>query len=495
MLNRIKKKIFNDNNSLKMRIVQAALWSLAGSGGTGLIRFSSNLILTRLLYPEAFGLMAAAMVVLTLVQIFSDTGIKTALIQNPHGERPEYVNTSFIIALVRSMVLFLIIAAAIEPAACFYGKPQLKTLMWIMSFSMLIEGLINPALPLVIKRMHVEKQVIYSVGSQFAGFICTIFLTYLLRSVTALAIGYLLTSVFRVITSYLVVNYRPKLEWNREAGRELIRFGKYIMVNTMITWSVMNIDRLIIGKILDMEMLGYYNIALYIGYYITQILVQIFAQSYFPAMSLVAGNRQKVIRIYRKTTTMAISVITPILVIVALFSSDIITLLYDPRYQLASLALFWISWKSVVDIISTIQSGTMLALGKPAYVTISMAVGLLFLGAAMPLMTIEFGLMGTGVSLLTGGVIISLTQSFFLIKKMGFSRKIVLKPWMHTLVLCLVLVLIYLTIKQPLQNAGWYNIPLITVMGLFSMSAALGVYLVFNKSHRLIFQLRKAFMS
>lgn len=429
MLNNLKQRIF-PNQSLQARTLKAALWSLAGSSGSGIVRLASNLILTRLLFPEAMGMMATAMVVLTLIQIFSDTGVKTALIQNENGAKPEFVNSALIITLVRSLVLFILLLFAAGPVALFYGEPELVTLLKIMSAALLLEGFQNPALPLVIKTFRVEKQVMFALGSQTAGFITTIALVWSNPNVTSVAVGYLITSLFRVIGSYLVFPYRPKLQWHSEYGRQLLNFGKFIFMNTMITWAVLNLDRLVIGKTLSMEALGIYNIALYIGVFISDALVQTFSQSFFPAVSSVADDFEKVKKIYSRTMGMIIPLVIPVLSLIAIYSDEIIQILYDPRYALAGSVLFWLSLKSIVTVVSSIQSGTLLALGKPQYVTISMFTGLILMGFALPVSSRLYGLNGAGITILIVSTVIAAVQLVYLRYKFSFSLKQILSPWM-----------------------------------------------------------------
>lgn len=433
-----------DNKSgLQSRTILAAFWSLIGSGGAGLIRFASNLVLTRLLFPEAFGLMATAMLIMTLVQIFSDTGVKTALIQHPEGDTPAFINTSFIIALVRSMLLFLILIISINPIANFYSQPELVSILWVMSIALLSEGFINPALPLLIKKLRIEKQVIYSIGTQFAGFLTTLALVFVLRSVLALVIGYVFTSIFRVIGSYLIIAYRPKFTWNREAGLALLHFGKYIIVNTMIGWAVLNLDRMVIGKVLGMEQLGFYNIALFIGIFVSDVLVQIFSQSYFPAVSTISENLSKVQMVFQRANSTIIALVAPFIMLLVLFSDEVISILYDPRYRIAGTVLFWISIRSLIQMISNIQSGTLLAMGKPIYITLSNGLGLVSMLYFLPVLTTEYGLAGSGVAVVLSSLTIGVSQSILLIRFIKLTSRSVLMPWAQLVSIMFSVYLVY----------------------------------------------------
>lgn len=456
MLTRIIKQLRGEGEDLQTRTLKAAFWSFLGSTGNGAIRFTSNLILTRILFPEAFGLMATAMLLMTLVQIFSDTGVKTALIQHEDGASEPFINTSFMITLARNFILLILIVSSIKPLVSFYDQVELSPLLWIMSLSFILEALINPALPILIKDLKIEKQVAYNIGSQLAGFIVTLILAIVLRSAQALALGFLMTSLFRVVGSYLIMSYRPSLQWDRDAGRELLHFGKYILLNTMITWAALNIDRLIVGKVLGMEQLGLYNIALYLGIFLTDIMVQVFAQSYFPAVSSIASDKLRVQAIYKRTMQVITTIAVPLAFFLAVFSQDVITLLYDPRYQIAGVALFWISLRSAVQVLVNVQGGTLLALGRPRLVTVSNTFGLLCTLVMLPWLTLRFGLMGTGLAILVSSILTGSIQMRMLFKSIGFSWQIIAEPWIRLVFTGVTIIGLYhvltLILPHPMDN-------------------------------------------
>ena len=238
-------------NSLKLQSMRAAFWSILGKGGSHVVRMAGSLILTRILFPEAFGLMATATVVLNMIQLFADTGVRAAIIQNPRGGETEFLNTAWIISICRGGLLFLIVTGLSWPMAYFYNQPDLKGLLFVMAFSPLLLGFENPALALFIKKFRVEKQVAFELGTQILGLITSIILSYIYRSVYALAFGTSISAVYRVAGSYMIQNFRPGFRWNRELGAEIFNFGKYIMLNTMITWAATNVDLMMIGKLLD----------------------------------------------------------------------------------------------------------------------------------------------------------------------------------------------------------------------------------------------------
>ena len=250
---------------LSSRSIKAALWSLVGKGGSNAIRLLSNLVLTRLLFPETFGLMGTAVSLMLMVQLFTDTGTRISIIQNPRGSEPVFLNTAWTIGIIRGAGLSLVMLGIAWPLAAFYGKPGLGGIMTLLALTPLISGFENPALSLLIRQMKGHRQIIYDLLPQAGALICTATLAWFYRSVWALAIGAVLSGIMRLATSYLAQPYRPRLAWDTESGHELVHFGKYVLLNTMVCWSANNLDGFFVGKVLGMDILGVYSIGMNLG--------------------------------------------------------------------------------------------------------------------------------------------------------------------------------------------------------------------------------------
>jgi O-antigen/teichoic acid export membrane protein len=107
--------------------------SIGTTAAGHVLRLASNLILTRLLFEEAFGLMALVGVFLQGLQSFSDIGLRPAVIQNPKGEEPEFLATAFTIQGVRGLLLASVAALGAAPFAAFYSPKGVGRQMTIAS--------------------------------------------------------------------------------------------------------------------------------------------------------------------------------------------------------------------------------------------------------------------------------------------------------------------------------------------------------------------------
>src|SRR5882757_5806108 len=126
--------------SLETRALRGSLWALAGHAGGQLLRLGGNLVLWRLLYAEAFGLMAIVNVFMQGLAMFSDVGIGPSIIQSDRGDDPDYLNTAWTIQALRGFALFAVAALAAVPVAHFYGEPELATLIPLVSAGSILSG-------------------------------------------------------------------------------------------------------------------------------------------------------------------------------------------------------------------------------------------------------------------------------------------------------------------------------------------------------------------
>jgi hypothetical protein len=90
--------------SLNRLALSGVIWTIAGYGASQVMRFGGNLILTRLLLPEYFGLMALVNIPIIGLQLFSDVGIIPSIVQNKRGDEPGFYNTAWTLQIVRGIL-------------------------------------------------------------------------------------------------------------------------------------------------------------------------------------------------------------------------------------------------------------------------------------------------------------------------------------------------------------------------------------------------------
>lgn len=171
--------------SLKARALRSSVITFSSYGMEQALRLAANLILTRILFPEAFGIMALVSVVLVGLGMMSDIGINTSIIQNKKGCDPVFRNTAWSVQIVRGFILCLGCLALAYPTSAWYDEPQLFPILCLVASVAMIQGFTSTSIAVRNKRLRLMGQVIVILIGQIIGLICTIILAYIYQSVWA----------------------------------------------------------------------------------------------------------------------------------------------------------------------------------------------------------------------------------------------------------------------------------------------------------------------
>ncbi|MGD9864182.1 MAG: oligosaccharide flippase family protein [Pseudodonghicola sp.] len=324
-------------NGLMARALRSTSWLMLNYGGAQALRLISNLILTRILYPEAFGLMALVSVVTVGLSLFSDIGIGPAIAQNPRGDDRDFLDTAWTLQLIRGFGLWAGTCVLALPVAQFYGEPSLAIYLPIAGLASIISGFTPMKTETAHRHLMLGRLTVMELLSQAIGITAMVLLALSTRSVMALVLGGLFQSAARVIlTYYFLPGPGNRLRWDRDTAHEIMRFGRWIFLSTALWFLTSQGDRLVLGRFLSLDMLGLYNIGYFLasfptllGYSVTnRLLIPIFRDR--PAQASAENFRkQRLLRIG------LIAGICGLSLVMSLAGPGLVGLMYDDRYQAA----------------------------------------------------------------------------------------------------------------------------------------------------------------
>src|SRR5271155_5636091 len=146
-----------EGGSLKAKVFRGGIWMGAGSFSEQLTRFGRNMILTRLLAPEAFGTMAVVLSAGSVIQMITDIGVKEAIIQNPRGSEEHYMSAAWWLASLRSLSIYACIFLLAPFISKFYGNHELVPLLRVVALAVILEGTLSSKAYVAIKNMSFKK--------------------------------------------------------------------------------------------------------------------------------------------------------------------------------------------------------------------------------------------------------------------------------------------------------------------------------------------------
>lgn len=336
----------NPPASLKRRSFRAGAWVGGSHVLSQVIRLAGNLVLTRILMPEAFGLMAVIFTIMLALGLLSDIGSGTVLVQSERGTERDFVDTAWTLQVIRGGIIWL--ASLVVAGTLAFGQRQdwfrdgtvyddarLPMLVAVCTFMMFIQGFASLNGKLAERNLDLKRVSLIELAVQVLTLAFMITGAWLTGSIWALALGGLFTAVLQVaFTHTLLPGRRPRLRLESEAVRELIGKGKWVLVSSLLGFVAVNGDRFLLGGLIDAHAMGLYSIAFGLAAIAPSALSAVLAKVIFPAFSEVVRDRpadlEKTYRKFQQITDAAVGTLAGVMFVA---SDAIIGVMYDARYQ------------------------------------------------------------------------------------------------------------------------------------------------------------------
>jgi len=354
---------------LRNPAVRGAIWTLGSYGLTMGLRFGSNLILTRLLIPEYFGLMALASTLGMGLELLSDFGTQQSVIQNRRGEEADFYNTAWTVEVIRGIALWLICLAVTFPIAQIYGDDRLLKLIPIVGLTSVFGGFSSNSIALLNRRMQLGLFTLFETLTYIFSLAVMLVAVWLYPTIWTLAIAGLAGPIFETITShFLIPGHRNRFAWNPDALGSILHFGKGIFLASALMFLADQADRFVLGKLLSLQLLGIYTIAFSIATLPREMLKTVSHRVLFPTASQSSDRpRAEVRRTLRRQRWMILLPSAVMIALVTCYGDYAIRLLYDDRYIDAAWMLPTLSCGIWFSALFYTMTPTLMAIGKPVY--------------------------------------------------------------------------------------------------------------------------------
>jgi O-antigen/teichoic acid export membrane protein len=322
--------------TLRAKATRGGVFLGGGSVAEQTSRFARNMVLTRLLAPSAFGAIAIVMSSAAIIATLTDVGLRAAVVQNPRGGEKAYLDAGWWMGMGRSIGMYAIIFAMAPWVAHFYGNAELSALLRVTLLSTLFDGAMSPRSTLLQKEMKFERWTAISNGGAICGVVLTVILSFVLRGVWALAIGYCSENVFRCVLSYLLCPGLPSFGWDRHVVRDLYKFSKGVFGLSFLNLIFSRTDIFVLGKLYSTTALGLYSMGVALAQTPSSFITTMLGQTLFPAFAHVQDDKERVNRILVEVTSWLILLGLPGVVFIYLCGHSLLSVIYGARYGAAA---------------------------------------------------------------------------------------------------------------------------------------------------------------
>ena len=366
--------------TLKSRAIRGSIWTIGGYGTGQILRLLGNLILTRLLFPEAFGLMTLVNVFMQGMQMFSDVGVNRIVVQSKRGDDPDFQNTVWTIQIIRGVIISIGMCLIAWPATWLYSQnsPQANQLLFLIPICGLVPiigGFNATAVYTAERHVAIGRITVLQLISQGTGIVTMIGWALIDASIWALVSGWFATAIVQLIgTHTLLPGIKNRLHWDPIYVQEIIHFGKWIFSSTATTFFARQADRLLLGYLISMNVLGVYSIALMLTSLPLTVSMKLIDSIFFPVLSEKARrDSEQLPQVMRRVRRSILPVAILTILGVVLLAPTFFSLLYDSRYHHAGWMAQAVSISVWINILQFSSDRGLLALGYSKPLAISNA--------------------------------------------------------------------------------------------------------------------------
>jgi O-antigen/teichoic acid export membrane protein len=298
--------------SLRARSRSIVSWTLVQIVVSNGLRLTSNLLLTRLLAPEAFGLISLAMLAITAMAMLSDLGIGRSITREPDGDTTAFLRAAWRAKALRGMFisagvllaafLLWLLGPSLAPPDSTYADPLLPGLIAATALIALMTGFESTCVELSARRMQVARAVIVQLSCQALTVLTMLAAASLAPSPWAIMAGMLLGGLVGCILTHIVYP-GPRMGWNSDPtlAARLWNFGRWIILSSSLTFLQSNADRMVLGALLGPTAFGHYVIALIWVEAARQLYAILVRRIVYPAFSEYQNARRADLpRLYRR---------------------------------------------------------------------------------------------------------------------------------------------------------------------------------------------------
>lgn len=325
-------------------------WTALNSVLKAVIQLARVIILTKLLSPRDYGIMAMVLVVTSFSRLFLDVGISSAIIYKKNIPDKELTSLYWINVFFGIFVFVVVFSLRDIFSFYIFNEKSLSEILKIVAFVFILNGFATQFKALLRKFLKFQVLAIINITSLSIGFIVTLILAFRGFGVYSLVIGYITEST---LNSFLIVAFglkiqKPKLNFSFSGIKPYFKFGFFQFSTQVVNTLGSQGDKILIGTFLTTETLGLYTVTKTLIQKPSQFIKNIFNQMAFPVLTSIKDNDQ-----LRKWSISAFIItfitISPFLLLSIVFPESVLYILYGSKWMTAA------PYLSLLSILFSIQ--------------------------------------------------------------------------------------------------------------------------------------------
>lgn len=350
--------------TLRQQAVRGVLWTSLEKWSVRLGTFAAFVLLGRLLGPEEFGVVALAMVFITLLTVVVDAGFTTYLLQADRVDRA-VTSTAFYISAVLGVVISGSLALSAGVFAGLFDAPALAQVLPAVAATVFVAGLSSVPAALLSRELRFRELALRQLVATLSSVVVAIALAFAGAGVWALVAQHLVRSVVALVVLWSSSPFRPALVFSAAEARRMVRFGSSALLGQLVVQVREQAEGMLVGALAGVSALGYWSVARrFVGVAVDLFssVINVVAR---PVFARVKGDPARLGRAIGTSSSAAALLLAPALGGIALVSSFAVPLLFGDQWGPAAAVAAVLALRSIAASLSEFQRSAFLAVGRP----------------------------------------------------------------------------------------------------------------------------------
>lgn len=398
------------NVSMRKNAVVSLIWRLAERFSAQGIGFLVSIILARTIDPSIYGNIAVVLVLISILQVFIDSGLSNSLIQKKTADNEDF-STVFFFNLFSCIVAYISVWIFAPVIAKFYGNDQLTVIVRVMGLTLLVSGLKNTQQAYITRNMLFKKFFFATIIGTILSAISGIYLAFKGYGIWALVTQHVVNITVDTVLLWFLVKWRPKLVFSITKLKKHVKFGFSILASRLIDVIYTNSRQLILGKVYSLTDLAYFNRGAHIPSIVVTNINSSLDSILFPVMARAQDRKQSVKNITKRAIEMGSFLLWPVMVLIIVTAESLIIVLLTDKWIMSVpyLRLFCVYY--AMYPLHTPNLNAIMAVGRSAYF-VKMEYVKKTIGVIILIATVRMGVLPLAVGICVEGVITTYINAF-----------------------------------------------------------------------------------
>lgn len=402
---------------IKNKLLSNLIVTISGKIGLILIQFGTTLILSRLLMPEDFGVVAMCSLFLSISQMLIDSGMAGSIIYHKDVEEIE-LHTLFWTNLLISLIIYIILALTSSWIASFYKTPDLEAIIKIIGLSIIVHSFCLIQSTLLSKKLEFKTQRKILIISAVLSSIVALLLAYYQLGVWALVAQAILVKVFQALLFIHYGSYKPKFKFSLGSLKRHWKFGSRLLGSSFLKLLHDNLYVQIIGRTINLRDAGFYSQAYRFNEMPMKLISFPLERVIFPTL---ANSKNMLEKMY-KLATAFILCLTPLFFLGSLLAEDLILVLLGNKWKESGWMLSLLLLGTIGSSLESLNRSFLKASGKTS-ILLKFDFAKRILNISILLVSMNWGIKGILVAFIINGFIGWFFNSYALRKALNYNLK------------------------------------------------------------------------